>query len=173
MEKETWKEVEGYANYQVSNLGNVRNTKFHGIVGKIKEIAKSKNTNYVQCNLWKDGKMKTHFVHGLVATAFIDNPENHPCVNHKDEDKHNNNVENLEWCTIAYNNSYGTHVERAAETQRGRKCSEEAKAKMSIVQKKRFKTKENHPMFGKKHTEEARKKMVEANKRRLGGINNG
>ena len=53
-------------------------------------------------------------VHRLVATAFVPNPDNLPIVNHKDENKQNNNADNLEWCTVQYNNAYGTRKERQA-----------------------------------------------------------
>lgn len=56
-----------------------------------------------------NGKAKHEKIHRLVALAFIDNPNNYPHVNHKDEDKNNNSVSNLEWCDIKYNNNYGTH----------------------------------------------------------------
>ena len=59
--------------------------------------------------LCKDGCQKTSGVHRLVAQAFIPNPDNLPVINHKDENKLNNNVDNLEWCTMEYNNKYGTH----------------------------------------------------------------
>lgn len=61
--------------------------------------------------LSKNGKRKGFRVHRLVATAFILNPNNYYCINHKDENKLNNNVDNLEWCTIAYNNSYGNKLD--------------------------------------------------------------
>lgn len=65
------------------------------------------------------GLEKTKFipVHRLVAKAFIPNPNNYPCINHKDEEKTNNNVENLEWCNVKYNNSYGTRMKRISITQ--------------------------------------------------------
>lgn len=64
-------------------------------------------SGYVGVDLFKNGKYKHMLVHRLVAIAFIPNPKNLPCINHKDENKKNNNVENLEWCTYSYNNSYG------------------------------------------------------------------
>ena len=63
----------------------------------------------------KKNKQKTHKVHRLVMEAFIPNTDNLPCVNHKDEDKTNNNVENLEWCSYTYNNNYGTRNERRSK----------------------------------------------------------
>lgn len=65
---------------------------------------------------------KYHFcrVHRIVARAFIPNPKNLPCINHIDEDKSNNTVDNLEWCDVSYNNNYGTRTLRMAKTQSGK-----------------------------------------------------
>ena len=65
---------------------------------------------YLRVQLCKEGKRPAYLVHRLVAETYLPNPNNLPCVNHKDEDKTNNDVSNLEWCTVAYNNSYGTHL---------------------------------------------------------------
>lgn len=107
--EEIWKDIEGYPNYQVSNMGRVKSLKF----GKEK-ILKSNNDGggYFMVNLSKDRKQKTHRIHRLVASAFLPNPDNLPQVNHKDEDKSNNRVENIEYCDAKYNNSYGTRIER-------------------------------------------------------------
>lgn len=67
---------------------------------------------YYSINLKIGGRKKTVGIHRIVAETFIQNSKNLPCVNHKDEDKLNNYVENLEWCTYSYNNSYGTAIER-------------------------------------------------------------
>ena len=65
-------------------------------------------------NLYKNKVMKTCLLHRLVAEAFLKNPNNYPCINHKDENKENNNVDNLEWCTHQYNNTYGTRLEHVS-----------------------------------------------------------
>ena len=78
-----------------------------------KQLKQSMHTKgYKTVSLTKDGKTKTLFVHRIVAEAFIPNVDNLPMVNHKDEDKTNNFVENLEWCTNDYNINYGTRIGR-------------------------------------------------------------
>lgn len=113
MKKEYWKPVVGYeGHYQVSNFGRVKSIKF----GK-EIILKQKQSmdGYYSVNLSKNGIVKTYLVHRLVAEAFIDNPNNLPQINHKDENKTNNNVDNLEWCSYSYNINYGTARERMTE----------------------------------------------------------
>ena len=101
--KEIWKEIKDYEGlYQVSNLGRVKSST------KILKNRLSKRGYYI-VTLYKNGKSTTKWVHRLVAEAFIPNPDNLPQVNHKDEDKLNNRVDNLEWCTAKYNCNYGTH----------------------------------------------------------------
>lgn len=104
--------IEGFENYEVKPNGEVVNTK----TGKVKKLVKDKD-GYLLVQLWKNGKLKSFRVHRLVAQAFIPNPDNLPCVNHKDEDKTNNNVDNLEWCTHDYNANYGTRNERSSKTK--------------------------------------------------------
>lgn len=94
-------------------------------------------------SLFKNGKGKTHKVHRLVAMIFIPNPNNLPIVNHIDEDKTNNNVNNLEWCTHKYNMNYGTRNERISENHKGKRHSEESKKKMSESRKGKYKGKDN------------------------------
>lgn len=108
---EVWKPVKSYENYyEVSNLGNVKRLK------KDKHLVPSKDLNgYFQVLLCKNGTRKCMKIHKLVANAFIENPNNYNVVNHKDEVKTNNFVENLEWCTIKYNVNYGTGLTRAAQ----------------------------------------------------------
>lgn len=97
-----------------------------------KQLKQSLHTKgYKTVSLTKDGKAKTMFVHRIVAEAFIPNTDNLPMVNHKDEDKTNNFVENLEWCTASYNRTYGNAVEKHAKKIRGRKHTTEHKKKIS------------------------------------------
>lgn len=77
-------------------------------------VLKTSKSGYKECALHKCGKVKWFLVHRLVALAFIDNPNGLPCVNHKDENKGNNTVSNLEWCTYKYNSNYGTAKYRSA-----------------------------------------------------------
>lgn len=115
--QEIWKDIKDYEGlYQVSNLGRVKsldridnsNHKIHEKILKTRD----RGNGYLAINLNVKGKLKTFSVHRLVAEAFIPNPESKPQVNHIDEDKTNNNVDNLEWCTVLYNNTYGTRMER-------------------------------------------------------------
>ena len=112
---EIWKDIEGYEGlYQVSNLGRVKSLWF----GKEKILKGGKDSSgYIFVVLSKEGKIKYFQIHRLVASAFLDNSNNLPCINHINEDKTNNRVENLEWCTYQYNNNYGTHNERMAKTK--------------------------------------------------------
>lgn len=88
-------------------------------------------SGYKRVGLYKNGKYKPYNVHRLVAITFIPNPTNLPVVNHKDEDKTNNNVNNLEWCTYEYNNNYGTKKERLSASKKGKTFSEEHKKNLS------------------------------------------
>ena len=109
-EVETFVEIEGFEKYEVSNLGKVRNIK-SGIVLK-PWVTKD---GYLRHCLYKHNKQKKLLLHRIIATAFIDNPEGKPCVNHIDENKLNNDLSNLEWCTVRENNIHGTRTKRVAE----------------------------------------------------------
>lgn len=120
IQEEIWKDVVGYEGlYQVSNTGRVRSLArtyttnrctFH-IKGKVLKLSLRKE-GYYKVNLNKNNKYKTMLVHRMVANAFLPNPRNLPQINHKDEDKANNHVSNLEWCDAKYNTNYGTCIER-------------------------------------------------------------
>lgn len=132
--EEIWKDIKNYEGYyQVSNTGKVRSLDRYVattgnpngqrlIKGKIKKqtlrIGKGRDDGYYYVMLSKNNTIKSCSVHRLVAEAFIPNLDNLPCINHKDENKLNNSVDNLEWCTIAYNNVYGTARERASSKTR-------------------------------------------------------
>ena len=110
MNKEIWKDKKDYeGHYQVSNCGRVKSIKF----GKERILKPKKDKyGYLHVNLYKNSKRKDFLVHRLVAEAFLDNPNNLPLVNHKDENPSNNFSTNLEWCTHEYNINYGTSQQR-------------------------------------------------------------
>jgi hypothetical protein len=106
--------------YQVSNEGNVKSLNYNH-TGNERILRPADNGHgYLNVFLCKDGKTKTYYLHRLVASAFIENPDNLPQVNHKDENPSNNNVENLEWCTCKQNINYGTRNARIAESKKGK-----------------------------------------------------
>lgn len=111
----------------VNDNGRIYDKSLSG--GKMKQMVHSKG--YKTVSLTKDGKTKQHYVHRLVAEAFIDNPNNLPFINHKDEDKTNNFADNLEWCTNEYNVNYGNGRVKQARKIKGRQLSEEHKRKIS------------------------------------------
>ena len=123
---EEWKDVVGYeGKYQVTATGRIRTLNFKG-TGIAQELFPIKNKwGYLTIQLYKDGRYHHYGIHRLVAMAFIPNPYNLPQVNHKDEDKTNNNVDNLEWCTAKYNSNYGTKNQRVNETKRKNKIKRE------------------------------------------------
>ena len=94
--------------YEVSNDGNIRSIKR----GELLKPKKSK-VGYLRVTLSNCGKHKTFSIHRLVALAFLDNPQDKPTVNHKNEIKTDNRVENLEWATVLEQNTYGTRIVRA------------------------------------------------------------
>lgn len=120
-----WKPIEGYEGYyEVSNFGQIksiqrkvsRGNNYKPVAERILKL--SNNKGYQTVALSKDGKVKYCQVHRLVAKAFIPNPDGLLYVNHKDENPSNNRVDNLEWCTKSYNNSYNKVRIKAAISKR-------------------------------------------------------
>lgn len=100
--KEIWKDIPGYEGlYRISNLGNVESLATGKLLKKL-----SHSTGYLAVVLYKNRHPKRCILHRLVAKAFIPNPENKPTVNHKNGNKHDNSVDNLEWATFLENNRH-------------------------------------------------------------------
>lgn len=114
---EIWKDISEFnGKYQVSNLGHVRNTNnLNDNDGGVLHPGALYN-GYYRVTLSNGENTKREYVHRLVAKAFIDNPNNYPQINHKDENRLNNNVDNLEWCTDKYNANYGNHNKHISES---------------------------------------------------------
>lgn len=129
---EIWKDVTGYEGiYQVSSFGNVRSLdriiynsgsgKYCNTKGRLLSNNKTNGNGYKIVSLNFNGSSKNQYIHKLVAKSFIDNPNDYPIINHKDENKSNNNISNLEWCTYKYNNNYGTVKQRLSEKLKNNK----------------------------------------------------
>lgn len=129
--EEIWKDINNYDNlYLVSNFGRIMSLPRNGTVCNPHILSKCCDAKgYQIITLSKNGKSKSCKVHRLVAEAFIPNPNNLPCVNHKDEDKTNNHAFNLEWCDVSYNINYGTRTERSAKTHSKAICMFDKKGK--------------------------------------------
>ena len=115
---EIWKDIENYEGlYQISNWGRVKSLpkswlKYDGGILHQKElILKPRPTTvgYLRVCLRKDNHSKDFYIHRLVGLAFLPNPHNYSEINHIDENKTNNNVDNLEWCSRCQNNNWGSH----------------------------------------------------------------
>lgn len=112
--KEVWRDIPGYEGlYQVSNLGRIKSFKRDTVNGKILKLI-LKRDGYLRFNAYKNGKCKYLLIHRCVAKAFISNPHSYSEINHKNENKQDNRVSNLEWCSAKYNSNYGTRNERIA-----------------------------------------------------------
>lgn len=106
---ELWKPCPNFEDkYLVSNFGRILSIGTYNTCkkGLISQHKKKGRNGYMQVRLFDNNRAKTVEVHTLVAKAFIENPHNFPMINHKDEDKTNNCVENLEWCDNKYNKRY-------------------------------------------------------------------
>lgn len=127
---EVWKDIPGYeGQYQASIFGYIRSIKRKVekkghlpsvalVHGKIMSPWIDRDTGYLKVNLYtKDHKRKEKKLHRLIALTFIPNPQNKETVNHKDENKFNNTVKNLEWMTNEENLNYGTRIQKLKESQ--------------------------------------------------------
>ena len=154
--EEIWKDVTGYEGlYQVSNLGRVKSLdrviKGQHFEEKIMKL--QTNNGYKWLWLNKDGKRKAKRINRLVAEEFIPNPDNFPCVGHKDDipSKENNTVENLYWTTFEDNNKTPNRRMRLSKSLKGREFSEQTKRKMS----------ENHANIARGNNPHAKAVMCE------------
>lgn len=147
---EEWRDIEGYEGlYQISSEGRVKSLKRiarnnHTVNSKIRKPKIDKD-GYCCVSLWIDGVSKEHFIHRLVAQAFVPNPENKPCIDHINTDRTDNRAENLRWCTHKENtnnpisrekflqNRYRVEGERRISIY---KPTKEAVAKMAEKHKK-------------------------------------
>lgn len=104
------KDVQNYEGlYAVTSCGKVYSHKRKKFL-KPREVG-----GYLQVSLYKGGEREFYLIHRLVAEAYLPNPNNLPCVNHKDENKENNALQNLEWCTYEYNNNYGSRNQKISK----------------------------------------------------------
>ena len=96
-----WRKIERCPNYSINKAGQIRNDK----TGKIKSQYINKDNGYPTVDLYENNKSHKVTVHRLLAEAFIPNPENKPCIDHKDGNRQNNSLNNLRWATYSENNS--------------------------------------------------------------------
>ena len=173
---EQWKDIDGYEGlYQVSSEGRIKSLRRYkksrgdGITEIGEKLMKLhlNQRGYCQVPLCKDNMVRMFAVHRLVAQAFIPNPDNLPQVNHKNEDKTLNTVENLEWCTNEYNSRYGTRGQRIGDKLRGVQFSDERREKLKgRVFSQETRKKISDALRGRKIPEHIKKKMSEVQKGR-------
>lgn len=158
--KEIWKDIIGFEGiYEISNLGRIRRIK----TGRILSTRRSDGW-YITVTLYKDKKRYGKSLHRLVSEAFISNPDNLPEVNHRDEDKTNNRVDNLEFCDHKYNVNYGTIKDRIRNTRlKNGHINEEYSGldKKSYGKKYYQNHKEDRIEYGKKYREEHKEELKE------------
>ena len=130
---EVFRPIKGYEGlYEISSLGRVKSLpKFHktgfgGYTEKEKILkCRTDSYGYQMVILCKNKEQKNYLIHRLVANTFLENPHNYDSINHKDENKLNNCVNNLEFCDRKYNNNYGTRNKRISDTIKNKKLKVE------------------------------------------------
>lgn len=128
---EIWKDISGYeGKYAISSYGNIIALNYNREKRAQNRIPRKDKGGYLYVNLWKNGISKTFKIHRLVAEAFLPNPNNLPQINHKDENKTNNSVFNLEWCSPSYNSKYGNHSRKVLDSH---KKNNSPKAEKSVA----------------------------------------
>lgn len=114
--KEIWKAIKGYeGKYQISNLGRVKSLDYRHTRKEKIMTPRNNGHGYLHIGIYNNNKRHCYYVHRLVAQTFIENPDNLPQVNHKDLNRQNNKVSNLEWCSIEYNNTYAEKHRKIAK----------------------------------------------------------
>ena len=156
---EVWRDIAGYEGmYQVSDLGRVRSLKY----GKVRVLKPNKNKyGYLVVGLSKENKRKTVKVHRLVASAFIPNDDDSKTqINHRNEDKTENKVSNLEWCTAQYNLTYNDLHHR-------RKCRKPVRDKIKPLYNHKLSISDNIALFKEQGVECSRSTVIQL-RRNLG-----
>ena len=160
-----WKDIPGYEGlYKVSNTGKI----FSVVTNRELSVIQKKD-GYTCISLCdKDHNKKQYRIHQLVAKAFIPNPNNLPMINHKNEIKNDNRVENLEWCNNFYNSNYGNRNLILSKKLKGVPKSKEAIEKRRITMKEKLSKmtkEERQAMFGREITDKQKEILSNAHKK--------
>ena len=129
--EEVWKPIKGFEGlYEVSNLGNIKSFPRKYTIKKEKILSSCiMNNGYLCVALSKNHKGKTYLIHRLVAETFIPNPNNYSCINHKDGNKLNNKIDNLEWCSYSYNSKEAYRIGLKKSVWKGKFDKENSNSK--------------------------------------------